>query len=125
MKDIPIPLEKERSPFLQSVREVIRTRGLAYKTESLVAELMYGCGLRTSEAIKLRVKDIDFGMNVIIVRNSKGNKDRATVLPTKLRDPLRAQLEFVAAQHRQDEINGVGEVYLPYAIERKSGRLPP
>ncbi len=79
---------------------------------------MYGCGLRISEAIKLRVKDFDFEMNANIVRNSKGNKDRATVLPTKLRDPLHVQLEFVAAQHRQDEINGGGEVYLPYAIER-------
>ena len=222
MNDIPTPLEQEKSPFLREVRQVIRARGLAYKTEKtylswikrfiyftglqhpkdvgdqqvsdfltdlavnqevavntqktalnavafvyrdvikrplgkldhsysrkttsiptvfthdeasrviaglngnyrLLGELMYGAGLRISEAIKLRVKDIDFGMNVIIVRNSKGNKDRITLLPQKLVEALNNQLNLAAALHIQDTADGCGEVYLPNALARKYPNAP-
>lgn len=222
MNDIPTPLDQEKSPFLREVREVIRGRGLAYKTEKtyinwvkqfiyftgkqhpkdlgetevcdfltylaveknvsvntqktalnsivflyrdvikrpledinhihshkttsiptvfthneasrviaglsgcyrLLAELMYGSGLRISEAIKLRVKDIDFGMNTIIVRNGKGNKDRVTLLPQKLVEALSNQLTLVSALHNQDTADGCGEVYLPNALARKYPNAP-
>lgn len=222
MDDIPLPLAKEKSPFLREVREVIRRRGLAYKTENtyllwirrfiffnnkrhpnelgetevsnflshlsldrsvsvntqktalnaivflyrhvvqnplgelthqyatrtrhipvvfthnealsiiqqlrmpyrLIAELMYGSGLRISEAIKLRVQDLDFGMNVLIVRNGKGNKDRVTLLPETAIDSLRLQVRFVNNQHQQDLLDGFGEVYLPNALARKYPSAP-
>jgi integron integrase len=222
MNDIPIPLDQEKSPFLREAQEVIRGRGLAYKTEKtyinwvkqfiyftgkhhpkdlgetevcdflthlaieknvsvntqktalnsivflyrdvikrpledinyihshkttsiptvfthdeasrviaglsgcyrLLAELMYGSGLRISEAIKLRVKDIDFGMNTIIVRNGKGGKDRVSLLPQKLVEALTNQLTLVSALHKQDTTDGCGEVYLPNALARKYPNAP-
>jgi integron integrase len=90
----------------------------------LLAELMFGSGLRISEAIKLRVKDIDFGMNTIIVRNGKGNKDRVTLLPQKLVEALGNQLTLVSALHNQDTADGCGEVYLPNALARKYPNAP-
>lgn len=100
----------------QEALAIISTLNFPYR---LIAELMYGSGLRISEAIKLRVQDVDFGMNVLVVRSSKGNKDRVTILPAKLISQLQRQLELVAAIHHQDLEDGVGEVYLPYALERK------
>lgn len=217
MKDIPIAIEAEKSPFLQQVRSVIRSQGKAYKTEQtyilwikrfiffvdkqhpkdvgateveaylsylavnrrvaintqktalnaiafmyrhvlgqplecgeftrakvprqlpvvfthgeamaviaalanpyrMMAELMYGSGLRVSEVIRLRVKDIDFGMNCLLVRRSKGNKDRVTVLPRALLERLKVQVEFVRALHQRDLRDGAGEVYMPDALTRK------
>lgn len=85
----------------------------------LIAQLMYGGGLRTSESIGLRVKDIDFDQQIIIVRNGKGNKDRRTVLPDQCVDRLREQITIVARQHEIDCQNGYGDVYLPNALARK------
>lgn len=88
----------------------------------LMARLMYGSGLRVSECARLRVQDLDFGMNNLIVRNGKGNKSRCTVLPTKLIPELKEQIDFVEAQHRIDMRDNVGEVYLPHALNRKYPR---
>ncbi len=85
----------------------------------LMATVMYGAGLRTSECLSLRIKDIDFGMQQIIVREGKGLKDRSTVLPTLLLAPLREQIERVKLLHAQDVLDGYGSVYLPNALERK------
>ena len=90
----------------------------------LMALLMYGSGLRVSECIRLRVKDIDFDMNSLLVRNGKGGKDRVTVLPQSLETALRDQLEFVRARHAKDLADGVGEVYLPNALARKYPSAP-
>lgn len=90
----------------------------------LMAHLMYGSGLRVSECARLRVQDLDFDMNNLIVRNGKGNKSRCTVLPTKLIFELKQQIEFVKAQHTLDLHNNVGEVYLPHALNRKYPRAP-
>ena len=219
MKDIPISISSEKSPFLQQVRTVIRSQGKAYKTEKayvhwikrfiyfigkrhpkevgeqeieaflshlavnkqvsintqktalnaivyvyrhvlerklelaftyakvprqlpvvfthaeamaiitnlpqpyrLIAQLMYGSGLRVSEVIRLRVKDIDFGMNCLLVRRSKGNKDRVTVLPQQVLGQLRNQIQIVSSLHQQDLAHGVGEVYMPDALARKYPR---
>lgn len=88
----------------------------------LLAMLMYGSGLRISEALRLRVKDVDFGMQQLIVRNGKGNKDRVTLLPGALNAPLRAQRQLVEARHRADLEQGFGRVYLPNALSRKYPR---
>ncbi|WP_243454036.1 integron integrase [Oceanisphaera pacifica] len=85
----------------------------------LVACLMYGSGLRINEALRLRVKDIDFGMQQIIVRSGKGDKDRVTLLPDSLLKSLALQIEACLIQHKQDLANGHGEVYLPFALNRK------
>ncbi len=85
----------------------------------LMAELLYGSGLRLMECLRLRVKDIDFGYGHIVVRDGKGLRDRVTVLPERLRQPLRLHLQRVQEIHQHDLANGNGRVYLPFALERK------
>ena len=85
----------------------------------LMAGLMYGSGLRVSECLRLRVKDIDFERNEIIVREGKGNKSRRTVLPSSLKVELSEQQRRVESLHKQDIQDGYGEVYMPYALARK------
>ena len=82
----------------------------------LIVSLLYGTGLRLMEALRLRVKDIDFSDHQITVRDGKGGKDRVTMLPHALVEPLRLQLAKARALHKQDLAAGYGEVYLPYAI---------
>ena len=85
----------------------------------LMASLLYGSGLRLMECVRLRVKDVDFGYNQIVVRNGKGNKDRVTVLPVSLKEPLQEHLAKVRALHNKDLREGFGRVYLPFALEKK------
>ncbi|MEZ5528424.1 MAG: integron integrase [Porticoccaceae bacterium] len=85
----------------------------------LQVELMYGSGLRSAELLSLRIKDIDFGSNNIIVRSGKGGKDRTTMLPQRLIPALKNQIERVKQLHSQDMEDGFGEVYLPEALNRK------
>ncbi|PSQ78995.1 MAG: hypothetical protein BRD37_01485 [Bacteroidetes bacterium QH_8_67_23] len=86
---------------------------------ALVVRLLYGAGLRLIEALRLRVKDLDFERRQITVRDGKGKKDRVTMLPDTLRDPLRKQLRHARQLHRRDCEAGCGTVYLPDALERK------
>lgn len=85
----------------------------------LMANLLYGSGLRLIECLRLRVKDIDFTYRQIIVRDAKGQKDRVTMLPEKLVQPLKTHLKKVKALHNKDLQKGFGTVYLPFALERK------
>jgi integron integrase len=85
----------------------------------LIAGLLYGSGLRIMEAVRLRVKDIDFSRNEITVRDGKGEKDRLTMLPQSLKPALAVQVEAVERLHEEDVKRGGGGVYLPYALERK------
>ncbi|MGF2736706.1 integron integrase [Marinobacter sp. DUT-1] len=85
----------------------------------LVAMLLYGSGLRINEALRLRVKDVDFDMQQLIVRSGKGDKDRITLLPDRLIEPLRKQIDSALHQHQVDLIKGVGSVYLPAGLSRK------
>src|SRR6266566_6021864 len=85
----------------------------------LMAQLLYGSGLRLMECVRLRVKDVDFGYNRITVRDGKGLRERITVLPEQVRDALRAHLQRVRELHRQDLARGGGKVYLPFALKRK------
>ncbi|MBA3754254.1 MAG: integron integrase, partial [Nitrospira sp.] len=88
-------------------------------TRRLMASILYGAGLRLMECIRLRVKDIDFGYHQITVHDGKGHKDRVTMLPKSLVEPLRAQIERAKMIHDSDLNQGFGAVYLPYALERK------
>ena len=85
----------------------------------LMAELLYGSGLRLMECLRLRVKDVDFGYTQIVVRDGKGLKDRVTVLPVDLIPPLRGHLRKVRELHRQDLARGDGRVFLPFALSKK------
>jgi integron integrase len=85
----------------------------------LMAELLYGAGLRLLECLRLRVKDIDFGYGQITVRDGKGLRDRVTILPETLRRSLQLHLEQVKQIHLRDVAAGRGRVYLPFALERK------
>lgn len=85
----------------------------------LIAMLMYGSGLRINEVLRLRVKDVDFGMQQLVVRSGKGNKDRVTLLPDSLIRPLTQQIESALLQHASDLARGYGSVYLPTALSRK------
>jgi integron integrase len=81
--------------------------------------LLYGSGLRLSECLQMRVLDVDFDYKQILVRNAKGEKDRVTMLPQKIIEPLKKHLEKVKRLHEKDLKEGFGSVYLPYALERK------
>ena len=85
----------------------------------LMANLLYGAGLRLMECLRLRVKDLDFQTNQIVVREGKGNKDRMTMLPTVVKDRLASHLESVQLLHHEDVAQGFGKVYLPDALQRK------
>jgi integron integrase len=88
-------------------------------THKIIASLLYGTGMRVSECLRLRIKDIDFALSYIIVRDGKGEKDRVTVLPKSIIPQLKLHLAKVKLQHQQDLMEGFGSVYLPYALERK------
>jgi len=88
-------------------------------THWLTASLMYGSGLRVMEGLRLRVKDIDFNLNQITVRDGKGEKDRITMLPARVRGPLIRHLRKVKIVFEEDLAAGFGAVYLPYALDRK------
>jgi integron integrase len=90
----------------------------------LIPSLLYGAGLRLMEAVRLRVKDVDFARREILVRDGKGGKDRVTVLPAKLVEALRRQLAKARELHTVDCLAGYGEVYLPFALARKYPRAP-
>lgn len=85
----------------------------------LIVSLLYGSGLRLMECLRLRVKDVDFQYNQFTVRDGKGGKDRVTILPESLKEPLLRHLERVKALHQLDLRQGFGQVYLPFALERK------
>jgi integron integrase len=86
---------------------------------SIMTKLMYGSGLRISECLRLRIKDIDFGMQTLVIREGKGSKDRTTVLPESLVQPLQHQIEQTLTIHARDLAQGFGRVYLPNALARK------
>jgi integron integrase len=88
-------------------------------TAWLMARLLYGSGLRLMECLRLRVKDVDFAYNQIVVRDGKGDKDRVTVLPLNVKVPLQRHLQDVEKLHARDLEEGFGRVSTPYALERK------
>jgi len=106
-------------PVVMSINEVKGVLNQMHGTTRLMAELTYGGGLRISECMALRVKDIDFDMQVITVRGAKGNKDRTTLLPKSVIPALQAHLVKVAQLHKSDQLQGNGYVPMPNALYRK------
>ena len=88
-------------------------------TSWLMASLLHGSGLRLMECIRLRVKDVDFAYNHIVVKDGKGDKDRVTILPLNVKAQMQRHIQGVKKLHEQDLEAGFGRVYLPYALERK------
>ena len=109
----------QRLPTVLTREEAQRILAALEGTPKLVAQLLYGSGLRLLEALRLRVKDLDFAQHQIIVRDGKGFKDRVTVLPESLVPALQEHLARVKLLHETDLAEGFGSVYLPYALERK------
>ena len=111
-------------PTVFSHEEAIRVVASLDQPYRLLASLMYGSGLRVSEAVGLRVKDVDFSQHTITVRSGKGDRDRVTVLPEVLVPQLREQRRYVENLHDYDIGQGHGEVYLPDALARKYPYAP-
>lgn len=109
----------QKLPVVFSVDEVKSLFAHMFGKSLLIAELIYGSGLRLMELARLRVKDIDFDANTIFVRSGKGDKDRSTVLPAAVKEKLREHLKEVKALHENDLTKGYGEVFLPDALSRK------
>jgi len=109
----------KRMPEVLTKEEVNRVLNYMRGEEWLVASLLYGAGLRLLEGLRLRVKDLDFGYKQIMVCDGKGAKDRVTVLPEKIITPLKEHLARVRRLHEEDLRLGFGEVYLPFALDRK------
>lgn len=109
----------QRIPVVLTTEEVKRVLSQMTGIHHLMASLLYGAGLRLMECARLRVKDIDFDYRQIIVRDGKGEKDRRTILPQPLAEPIRHHLARIRLQHEEDMRLGYGRVYLPYALERK------
>lgn len=117
--DVPRPRRRRKLPVVLSEREVERVLRLLSGRYRLFAGLLYGSGLRLSEGLRLRVKDLDFDLGQIVVREGKGGKDRVTVLPDRIEADLRAQTERVRLLHARDLTDGCGAVHLPHALGTK------
>ena len=106
-------------PVVFSKQEVKQVLGQLSGNKWIMGNLLYGAGLRLSECLRLRMKDLDLDYGQITVRSSKGDKDRVTMLPQLLHEPLRKQVEKVKRLHDRDLRDGFGAVSLPYALSRK------
>jgi integron integrase len=106
-------------PIVLSAAEVRRVCGHLKGVERLMASLLYGSGLRLMECVRLRVKDVDFAYAQVMVRDGKGGKDRVTMLPVNIAEPLQRYLAKIKLQHDQDLADGFGSVHLPFALARK------
>jgi integron integrase len=111
-----------RVPTVLTRAEVRRLLAAMQGTKWLMASLLYGSGLRLRECLKLRVKDIDFGYRQIVVRDGKGAKDRVTMLPASVLEPVKLHLRTVRELHERDVREGCGDVELPHALGRKYPR---
>ena len=112
----------KRLPVVLTVDEVSRVMSHLTGDKWLVAMLLYGGGLRLLEALRLRVKDLDFERTEITVREGKGDKDRVTTMPRAVIPPLQKHLQSVKATHEQDVAAGYGRAELPHALARKYPR---
>lgn len=122
MKEIGRPRAKRRLPVVLSPDEVARILYFLEGEHRLFAQLLYGTGMRINEGLQLRVKDVDFGRNAIIVREGKGGKDRAVMLPKRLIPGLQEQMARARLLWTADQAAGRGGVAMPDALERKYPR---
>jgi integron integrase len=124
LNEIDRAVRPARLPTVLSVAEVGRLLAHMEGTKWLMASLLYGAGLRLRECLKLRVKDVDFDYRQICVRDGKGGKDRVTMLPGSVIEPLKNHLVRVRALHERDLASGHGDVELPDALHRKYPKAP-
>jgi integron integrase len=124
LADLIRPGRPKRLPTVLSHQEALSIIGRMNGVTRLVAGLLYGSGLRVSECLRIRIKDLDFSNHQIIVRDGKGENDRATILPASLVADLHSQVEIVRLVHRRDLKEGFGEVSLPYALAQKYPQSP-
>jgi integron integrase len=109
----------KRLPVVLTRDEVAQVLANIAGTDKLIAQLLYGAGLRLSEALRLRVRDVDIQSGQITVRSGKGDVDRITVLPDTVKITLEVHLKHLQALHRKDTAEGFGETALPNALSRK------
>lgn len=109
----------ERLPVIFTKEELVPFFAQFEDTYLLMMQLIYGCGLRGVECVRLRIGDVEFNNNRLIIRSAKGDKDRVTILLPELAVKMQQHIERVKLLHGQDILQGYGEVYLPYALEKK------
>lgn len=109
----------KRAPTVLTEAEVDVVLACLSGQQLLMAQLLYGSGLRLMECLRLRIKDVDFSQQQIVVRDGKGMQDRVTLLPQRVVPALTAHLVEVRRQHQRDLARGYGSVYLPFALARK------
>jgi integron integrase len=114
----------ERLPVVLAPEEVRLVLNQLEGSMRLIGQLLYGCGLRLLEGLRLRVKDVDFARLQIVVRGGKGDKDRVTMLPVTVAEPLREHLAAVKRIHQAELAAGRGEVWLPEALAVKFSKAP-
>ena len=111
--------ERTRVPVVLSVEEVQKILLNITGINNIIVSLLYGCGLRIKEALRLRIKDVDFEYNNIYIFDSKSTKDRILPLPLKLKDLLKQQILRVKNLHQNDLNKGYGSVYMPHSLSLK------
>lgn len=122
LNSTPSARTSKRLPTVLSIHEMQRLLAQVSGRSGLLIRLMYGTGMRITEVLQLRVKDLDFDHRAIVVRQGKGDKDRVVSLPESLRDALQQQLQARAELHRLDQQRGMVDVYMPDALARKYPR---
>jgi len=123
MDNVQWAKKSRRLPVVLAVDEVQRLFANLNGLNLLMAQILYGAGLRLMECVRLRVKDIDLLLNQIVVRSGKGDKDRITILPEQIKEALSWQIEKVRIQYQEDRKNSIGPVFIPYALQRKYPNL--
>lgn len=124
LDDVTRAKKPKRLPVVLTPDEVQLVLSGLEGTLHLMAQLLYGSGLRLMECVRLRVKDVDFMRGEILVREAKGNKDRVTMLPRLLHEPLQRHLQRVKLLHEEDIAAGHGRVWLPHALAVKKPGAP-
>ena len=119
LDDIEQAKTPKRLPVVLTRHEVQALLSRFQGTHWLIGTLLYGTGMRIMECLRLRVKDVEFSRQEILIRDGKGFKDRVTMLPDVLVNPLKEHFQKVQALHAQDLVAGYGSVYMPNALEKK------
>ena len=111
--------QQRRPPVVLTKSEVQQVFMQMQGDHLLMSKMLYGCGLRLMECIRLRIQDLDFGQSLVYIRDGKGGKDRVVVFPQSIREDLQTRLDRVKKIHDEDVLQGHGHVYIPEALSRK------